>query len=204
MSTASTTRPIGTKGVPRAQREHQIVAAAVSEFASQGYAAASVVRIARAAGISKPLVYQYFGSKDGLYLVCLHEVVGGLLARLDDAEQAVDETVGSRIHPLRAVFTALEPRREAWRMLFDPSAPATGPISEETAQYRVRTTEIASIGSAKFLRARDAYSELDVSALTAVWIGLVDSLVTWWLGHPGETAEQMGARCERLLRAIMS
>ncbi|MBE7188042.1 TetR/AcrR family transcriptional regulator [Jatrophihabitans endophyticus] len=203
MST-SAVRSIGTKGVPRAEREQQIVAAAVVEFAAAGYAAGSLTRVATAAGISKPLVYQYFGSKDGLYLACLHDVVGGLLARLADAELDVDDTVASRIHPLRAIFAALEPRREAWRLLFDPSAPTTGPISEVTAQYRAQTAELAASGSASFLRARGTYTELDASALTAVWMGLVDSLVSWWLEHPDEPAESMVARCERLLTAVLT
>lgn len=198
------TRSIGTKGVPRATREQQIVAAAVSEFALLGYAAASLATIARVAGISKPLVYQYFGSKDGLYVACLHDVAGGLLTRLAAAELAVDHTVGSRIHPLRAVFTALEPQREAWRLLFDPSAPDTGPSGEVTEHYRARTTEIAASGSAGFLRARGCWTELDASALTAVWMGLVSSLVGWWLEHPEESAEQMIARCERLLTAVLT
>ena len=57
---------VGTKGVPRQEREQQIVAVAVDEFARNGYARASMVAIASGAGISKPLIYQYFGSKDGL------------------------------------------------------------------------------------------------------------------------------------------
>ena len=57
----------GTKGVPRADREQQIVSIAIDEFAEHGYAGASMLSIAGRAGISKPLVYQYFGSKDGLY-----------------------------------------------------------------------------------------------------------------------------------------
>src|SRR6476661_8898955 len=101
----------GTKGVPRAEREEQIVAVAVGEFAALGYANASMVEIARRAGISKPLIYQYFGSKEGLYLACLHSVSGGLLARLEEAELDVDDSVTSRIYPLRAIFEALEPQR---------------------------------------------------------------------------------------------
>jgi AcrR family transcriptional regulator len=194
---------IGTKGVPRAEREEQIVAIAIGEFAENGYAGASMVAIARRAGISKPLIYQYFGSKDGLYLACLHSVSGGLLARLEEAETEVDDSVESRIYPLRAIFEALEPQRHAWRMLFDPSMPATGEIAAAARDYRARTTEIAASGSARFLAARGIRSRLDASALTAVWMGVVNSLVEWWLNHPGESAEQMIERCYRLLAAIL-
>jgi AcrR family transcriptional regulator len=194
---------IGTKGVPRAEREEQIVAVAIAEFAAHGYASGSLVEIARSAGISKPLIYQYFGSKDGLYLACLHSVSGGLLERLEEAELDVDDSVVSRIYPLRAIFEALEPQRHAWRMLFDPSMPKSGEIAAAAKEYRARTTEIAASGSARFLQARGIRSTLDASALTTVWMGIVNSLVEWWLGHPEESAEQMIERCYRLLAAIL-
>lgn len=198
MSTA-----IGTKGVPRAERERQILTEAVGEFAEHGYAAASMVAIAQRSGISKPLIYQYFGSKDSLYLAALHQVSGDLLDRLEKAEREVDDSVASRIHPLRAIFEALEPNRHVWRLLFDSSMPVTGEIAAVAADYRARTTAIAASGSARFLRARGLRSRRDASTLTAVWMGIVNSLVEWWLAHPDESAEQMIARCERLMTAVL-
>jgi AcrR family transcriptional regulator len=193
---------IGTKGVPRREREEQIVAVAIDEFAGHGYASASMVAIAQRAGISKPLIYQYFGSKDGLYLACLHTVSGGLLSRLEEAELDVDDSLLSRVYPLRAIFTALEPQRYAWRLLFDPSMPTTGEIAAAAEDYRTRTTEIAASGSARFLRARGIDSARDAAALSAVWMGMVNSLVEWWLEHPDESADEMVERCYRLLSAI--
>lgn len=198
----SSSAAIGTKGVPRPERESQIVGVAIDEFAAHGYASASMVTIARRAGISKPLIYQYFGSKDGLYLACLHSVSGGLLSRLEEAELAVDDSVMSRVYPLRAIFTALEPQRRAWRLLFDPSMPSTGEIAAAAADYRARTTQIAASGSARFLRARGIDSELDASALSSAWMGMVNALVEWWLEHPDESADDMIDRCYRLLAAV--
>ena len=200
----STTGLIGTKGVPRAEREQQILVAAISEFATRGYARASMVDIARQAGISKPLVYQYFGSKDGLYLECLHHVAGSPLVRLEAAELSVDDSVASRIHPLRAIFEALEPQREAWRLLFDTSLPHHGEIPAAAAGYQFRTVELAASGSQRFLAARGIRNADDASALTTIWMGVVNSVVGWWLDHPEQTADQMVQRCDRLLAAIIS
>src|SRR3954449_8310000 len=179
---------IGTKGVPRAQREEQIRAEAIGEFAARGYAGASMVDIARRAGISKPLIYQYFGSKEGLYLACLHAVSGGLLQRLEEAELEVDDSVASRIYPLRAIFEALEPQRDAWRMLFDPSMPATGGVPGAAKGDRARKEGIAASGAARVLQSRGIDSEKDASALSQVWMGIVNSLVDWWLYPPGGSA----------------
>jgi AcrR family transcriptional regulator len=193
---------VGTKGVPRPEREQQIIAAAVDEFAARGYAGASMVVIARRAGISKPLVYQYFGSKDGLYLNCLHSVAGALLQRLEVAELSVDDSVASRIHALQAVFEALEPQRTAWQLLYDTTKPTEGPIAAAALDYQQRTAALAASGSERFLHARGDTDTLDASALSAVWMGIVDSLVLWWLDHPDLTAADMVQRCYRLIAAV--
>jgi hypothetical protein len=35
-------------------------------------------------------------------------------------------------------------------------------------------------------------------------MSIADSLVNWWLDHPGETAASMAARCARLFRVVLS
>lgn len=201
MSSASV---VGTKGVPRAEREEQIVAVAVDEFAARGYAGASMVEIAAKAGISKPLIYQYFGSKDGLYLACLHQVAGDLVERLEVAELSVDDTVASRVYALQAIFEALEPQRSAWHLLYDTTMPGEGPIAEAARDYQARTQALAASGSKSFLAARGDHDVLDTEVLTSVWMGVVSTVVTWWLAHPEVSAEAMIQRCYRLIAAIWS
>lgn len=193
----------GTKGVPRPEREEQILAEAVDQFAARGYAGVSVADIARRAGISKPLVYQYFGNKDGLFLACLHRVAAPMLERLEVAWSQEDDSVLSRVATLGAVFESLEPQRSAWKLLFDESMPVDGPIAGAAWSYRGRTLQVTASGSQRFLAARGIHDELDTSALGAVWMGLVNSLVLWWLEHPGVSAAQMTARCGRLMRAVV-
>ncbi len=194
---------VGTKGVPRAEREGQIVAVAVDEFAASGYAGASMALIASRAGISKPLIYQYFGSKDGLYLTCLHHVAGALLARLELAHLQEDDSVASRVHTLQAIFEALEPQRSVWRLLYDTTMPTVGEIADAARAYQDRTAELAASGSQRFLRSRGHASKLDAGALSAAWMGLVNALVGWWLEHPAESAEDMTQRCYRLIAAVI-
>jgi AcrR family transcriptional regulator len=195
---------VGTKGVPRAEREGQIVAVAVDEFAAKGYAGASMVDIAAKAGISKPLIYQYFGSKDGLYLACLHQVAGDLVERLEVAELSVDDTVASRVYALQAIFEALEPQRSAWQLLYDTTMPADGPIADAARDYQERTQFLAASGSKSFLAARGDHDPQDTEVLTSVWMGVVNSVVTWWLTHPEVSADEMTQRCYRLIAAIWS
>ncbi|MBB3088046.1 TetR/AcrR family transcriptional regulator [Nocardioides albus] len=83
----------GTKGVPRADRELQILRAACEVFGTMGFAKASVAGIAADAGISKPLVYQYFGSKEGLFLASFNYGAETLAAEMERV--AADDTVSS-------------------------------------------------------------------------------------------------------------
>src|SRR5437868_5522469 len=57
--------------LPRAEREEQMLDAAEREFDRHGFHQASMERIAEAAGITKALIYQYFGSKEGVYTACV-------------------------------------------------------------------------------------------------------------------------------------
>jgi AcrR family transcriptional regulator len=199
----SSAAAIGTKGVPRPEREESIVAEATDRFARTGYAGTSVADIAAGAGISNPLIYQYFGSKDGLFLACLHHVAAPMLERLEVAWQHEDETVLSRVATLGAIFESIEPQRVAWRLLFDDTMPESGPIADAANAYRARTMQVTASGSARFLEARGIDDVLDTSALSAVWTGLVNALVLWWLEHPDVTAVEMTDRCRRLMTAVV-
>ena len=102
------------------------------------------------------------------------------------------------------MFESLEPQRVAWRMLFDETMPAEGPIAEAAWAYQGRTMQVTASGSQRFLAARGIHDDLDTSALGAVWLGLVNSLVMWWLDHPEVTAAQMTGRCGRLMAAVVT
>src|SRR6202012_4461827 len=72
----------GTQGMPRSVREQLILRVAGKVFADGGYERASMDRIASLAGVSKPMLYAYFGSKEGLYLAYIERNGGDLVQRL--------------------------------------------------------------------------------------------------------------------------
>jgi len=51
----------------------RLLAAALEQFTRQGYAATSVRELCQAAGVTKPVLYYYFKSKEGLYLQLMEE-----------------------------------------------------------------------------------------------------------------------------------
>jgi AcrR family transcriptional regulator len=61
----------------------RLLQAAVDLFAEKGYAATSVREIVAAAGVTKPVLYYYFQSKEGLYLEIMNRASSGLQANLE-------------------------------------------------------------------------------------------------------------------------
>lgn len=194
----------GTKGVPRAEREAEILAVAGRTFGERGYAAVSVAEVAELAGISKPLVYNYFGSKEGLFAACL-EAFGAVIA------QDVDRTAASgavgldrALATLEGVFSVLDGRQWIWRLFFDASRPTTDHVETVVARHTNRLTERAVEGVAEMLAVVGNDDPLDASALVAVWASVFDSLVTWWVDHPEVTAVEMTERSARLFAAVLA
>ncbi|MFE6758208.1 TetR/AcrR family transcriptional regulator [Streptomyces sp. NPDC057684] len=192
----------GTKGVPRADREQQVLAAATEEFGHHGYEATTVAAVAARVGVTKPLVHQYFGSKQDLYLACL-EPVGDRLLGAIRAAMAEHET-GAPPTPLRvlnALFTALNGQRETWFVLYDPSLPPGSNAAHRAAYYRDAIDDLAAIGTADLVHAAETRDPLDADALKHAWRGLCTALVRWWIKHPDQSPEAMSQRCTRLFEA---
>jgi len=77
--------------VPRAVREQQLLELAEALFAERGYAGASMDELARRAGVTKPVVYELFGNKEGLFGVCVDRSVERLATAIAAAVHAEDE-----------------------------------------------------------------------------------------------------------------
>ncbi|MGW3042047.1 TetR/AcrR family transcriptional regulator [Kitasatospora sp. NPDC001159] len=192
----------GTKGVPRADRERQVLAAATEEFGRRGFEATTVAAIATRVGVTKPLLHQYFGSKQDLYLACLNPVGDRLLDAIRSA--MAEHGTGAPPTPLRvlhALFDALDGQREAWFVLYDPSLPPGSDAAHRAAYYRDAIDDLAATGTAELLHAAGSGDPLDADALKYAWRGLCTALIRWWINHPGQTPEAMTRRCARLAAA---
>ena len=65
--------------LPAVQRRRQLLDVALEVFADHGFHGASMDDVATAAGVTKPVLYQHFGSKRDLYLQLLDDVGQRLL-----------------------------------------------------------------------------------------------------------------------------
>ncbi|MCC0094375.1 TetR/AcrR family transcriptional regulator [Streptomyces flavotricini] len=195
----------GTKGVPRAEREEQILAAALEEFGRHGHASASMAAIAGRVGVTKPMLYAYFDSKDGLYLACLEHIATRVIAAIDEAMAGGPAAPAGEQLPhavLTGLFTALEDRRHAWFVLYDRTLAPGSELRLAAQRHRGAIDGLAASGTAALLSGHGNEDPLDADALKHVWTGTVSSLMGWWIAHPELSTEDMSARCARLLTAI--
>lgn len=73
------------KKLSAAQRRAQLIEVGRKAFAEKGYEATSVEEIASRAGVSKPIVYQHFGGKEGLYAVVVDREMTHVVTVISEA-----------------------------------------------------------------------------------------------------------------------
>ncbi|MFF2365215.1 TetR/AcrR family transcriptional regulator [Streptomyces sp. NPDC058122] len=195
------TQGVGTKGMPRKDRERLILEAAAEEFGVKGYARGSTAHVAERAGITKPMIYEYFGSKDSLYLTCLDQA-GTRLVEAVGAAQRGRSDLSRAVRTLEAVFRALESRLHDWELVYDGTLPAEGPLQDAAAVYRRELNRMGAVGVSEFLHTSPAVEPLDADLVTHLWYGTVSAAVAWWRHHPEQTADEMAARFERIVAVL--
>jgi AcrR family transcriptional regulator len=114
----STTDPVAhRRRLPRAAREQQLLDVAEQVFAEQGYSAASMDDIAVRAGVTKPVLYSHFGSKEGLVVACVararNQLLEDTIVGIGDATDFEQQLRRG----IRAFFRFLDDRHPAWSVL---------------------------------------------------------------------------------------
>jgi AcrR family transcriptional regulator len=179
--------------LPRAERESDMLAVATRVFAERGYHGASMDEIAEGAQISKPMLYAYFESKEGLFLGCMRRARVQLFEAINagaDAGAAPDEQLWLGI---LAFFGFVEEQRGSWVVLLGDAAAGAEPFAGRRANVRRDVSRL--VGT--LLRQAAADEGVDPAALEATeplaraLIGAGESLAAWWLENPGVTREGM-------------
>jgi AcrR family transcriptional regulator len=170
------------KRLPRAEREQQLLDVAERLFIAQGYERTSIEDVAHAAGVSRPIVYDHHGSKEGLYLACVKRA----RARYAEQLEQVLATISDPREKIKAgaerFFTILEQDPERWIVLFGGSAvPLFGELGEQL--HQLRAISIASVAAVIRGQAPDADPE-EIDAFAHAISGVGEQLGRWWLQHP--------------------
>jgi AcrR family transcriptional regulator len=188
----------GRARVPRDKREPEMLRAAAEVFGERGFHAASMDEIASRAGISKPMLYSYFGSKDGLFAACGEAAVGLLRQQLRDSADRQDLPADQRLwRGLVGVFSFIGEHRNLW---FVFTAPAGAGAPQEAGEVGARghaaintlMEELLSSSAVMEGVAPEAASQ--VAPLAHALTASVLAMAEWWLAHPDESPELQALR----------
>ena len=163
--------------LPAARRRRQLLDVALEVFAENGYHETSMEEVAEAAGVTKPVLYQHFGSKRELYLELLDDVGGRLM---DVIAKAVAGAGGPRQQVqggFRAYFRFVADHQSAFQLLF-----GSGARRDEEFADAVRKVE-ASIADAIA-----PLIEVDIDpehrrTLAQGLVGLAEGTGRHWVAH---------------------
>jgi AcrR family transcriptional regulator len=167
-------------------------------FSERGFDAASMDEIAAECGVTKPMLYAYFGSKEGLFAAC--GVAGGERLRERLREVAGDPSATPEQllwRGLMLIFSRIDENRDVWMQQFPPDGPApSGPLGARAALNRSAMTElVGQLMREAVLRAGLGEQAAEqVVPLAHGLVGAVLGIVGWWFKHPGEPVELQALR----------
>lgn len=174
---------LAQRRLPRAEREQLILGIAQREFGRHGFAAASMETIAAGSGITKALVYQYFGSKEGLYVACVERGRAQLFERLQEA--AGSASAGRMLRAIvETYFDGLDALRDDFYVLYGDAPPRA-----VDAMRRRNASVIADL-----LRAGASLAPEDVDLTAHLIVGAGEQVGRWWLEHRDVPAARVKSR----------
>jgi AcrR family transcriptional regulator len=175
--------------LPREDRMEQTLLAAHALFAERGYAAVKMDEIAASVGVTKPLLYNYFGNKEQLYIACMERDGDSLTATIAEAvadSASPGDALGAGV---RAFFSFLDSDRAAWAVLFDETLPRSGEVADRVADYRGVIVELVSSSMlAQLPEDKRDIARIEIEALSTALLGAAEALARWWL-----RTEEIGA-----------
>jgi AcrR family transcriptional regulator len=175
----------------RADRMEQVLGTAHDLFAERGFAAVTMDEIAAAVGVTKPLLYTYFGNKERLYIACMERAADALTSTVAKAVAATSSPGDALRAGVHAFFAFLDSDRAAWAVLFDETLPRSGEIAERVAGYRRQIAELVSGSMVEQLpqASRDEV-RIEIEALSTALLGAAEALARWWLASEALSAEE--------------
>jgi AcrR family transcriptional regulator len=160
------------------ERREQLLDVARSLFAEKGFDAASVEEIAHRARVSKPVVYEHFGGKEGVYAVVVDREMRALLARMTTA---LAEDAHPRLLLERAAGALLDyvdNSTDGFRIMVRDS-----PVATSTGNFASLLSDIA--GQVEHILAIHFTSRGYDRKLAALYsqalVGMVALTGQWWL-----------------------
>jgi AcrR family transcriptional regulator len=176
------------------QRREQLLNVGRELFAERGFEATSIEEIAQRAKVSKPVVYEHFGGKEGLYAVVVDREMQQLLERVTNALVATHPRAMLEQAAV-ALLTYIEEKPEGFRILVRDS-----PVASSSGNFASLLSDIAS--QVEHIVANE-FKNLDFDPKMAVLyshalVGMVALVGQWWLEAERPSKDKVAAHLVNL------
>ena len=177
------------------ERREQLLDVGRALFAEKGFDATSTEEIAARAGVSKPVVYEHFGGKEGLYAVVVDREMSDLLERLTRALSVGHHPRDLVERAALALLTYIEEQTDGFRILTRDS-----PVAGSSGTFSSLLNDIAS--QVEHILAREFEAgemDADLAPMYAqMLVGMVALTGQWWLEERQPTREVVAAHLVNL------
>ena len=178
------------------ERREQLIDVARGIFADNGYEGTSVEEIAAAASVSKPIVYEHFGGKEGLYAVIVDREVQTLLGAIRTA-LSNEEASERQLLALGAdaLLDYVQNHTDGFRILVRDShvGSSTGSFAGILNDVATRVEDLL----VREFRAR-RFEPKTAPMYAQMLVGLVGLTGQWWLDHRKHRKEEVTAHVVNL------
>jgi AcrR family transcriptional regulator len=162
----------------RAEREELILDAAQEAFAEIDFRSVPMEAIAERSGVTKALLYQYFGSKDRLYELCVERARAGLFDELERRVEEADPGWEKLRVFVEHYFDYLEANRDtSWLMYGEASRSVVDDMRARNSQ------SIARIFTRAAEDAGRVPDPVGIYVLAHGLVGAGEQVGRWWIGQ---------------------
>ena len=165
--------------LPRDQRRVQLLDAASEVFTTRGYHAAAMDDIADAAGVSKPVLYQHFGSKLELYLALLDRSCDSLVEVVEEALASTADNADRVVAAMGAFYEFVSSASGEFRFVFESDLTGDGRVQDRL--WKVNNEVADAIAD---VIAEDTDLPAEQSKLLAIsLVGLAQVSARYWVSE---------------------
>jgi AcrR family transcriptional regulator len=177
-----------------AARRTQLIEVGRAVFAQRGYDGASVEEIAERAGISKPIVYEHFGGKEGLYAVIVDREMDYVVTRISDSIAAGSPR--ERVERAAIAFlTYVKDHPEGFAVL-SRDTPGTGARGGMSSLLNDVAERVGKVFTAALKQA--GYDPKMAPVYAHALIGMVAFVGQWWTETRKPPVEQVASHLAAL------
>ena len=174
-------------------RREQLVAVGRSLFAEKGFGATSVEEIAARAKFSKPVVYEHFGGKEGLYAVIVDRELNTISTTITRALGSSSSASVTVERAALALLSYIEDSPDGFRILSSGNDRASGTYSTLLADVAIQVSGLLA----------SQFSDHGIDPRTAplyakMLVGIVAMPSQWWLENRTMSKEEVAAHMVNL------